>query len=86
LESLLFLLGSVLRKLSLPVHVLDLSDDGIPDDVLVECEPAFAIQPDIEKIITFTECRAPFPRKGDLWSQFNPLVQLAQDCSRNRMT
>jgi hypothetical protein len=64
-EGLLFLLGPVSTKSLLPVRVLGLPDDDIPDDVLIECELAFAFLPDIEKMIVSMGCRAPSPRRED---------------------
>jgi hypothetical protein len=53
----------VSRKSSLPVHVLGLSNDGIPDDMLIECELGLAFLPNIEKITLPIGCRALFPRR-----------------------
>jgi hypothetical protein len=53
----------VSRKSSHHVHVLGLSNDGIPDDMVIECELAFAFLSDIKKITLSIGCRALFPRR-----------------------
>lgn len=47
----------------LPADVFDLSDEGIPGDMVIECELVIAFLPDIEKMIIFRRYHARFPKR-----------------------
>jgi hypothetical protein len=66
LESLIFLLASLSRRTSLSVHILNLPDRDIPDDVVMEAQLPFAFRPDIEKIIVSLGRPSRFPRREDI--------------------
>jgi hypothetical protein len=56
----------VSRRFALLVHVFDLSDNDIPDDVLIESEPAVAFLTDIKKIIVSMGCCTHFLRRENI--------------------